>query len=130
MLGERLDRAEWRHACQLAGPGFDERLVDQLVARGLLTEGARSYTFAAASVRSMILGNLSPEDRRARHLAVAGAVTDDERRGAHLLQGGAPAEALEPLRLALADARHAPARAARLRALLHAAEAQASDPGG
>ncbi|MFO0696501.1 MAG: protein kinase [Polyangiales bacterium] len=115
LLGLRVDAAEWRLACELAGFALPNGLVDRMLASRLVFldeepgyEGAPSFRFAHGMLREC-LERSAVERGIAETLEAAiadsllprfetGEVDVAERLAHHLRRAGRLAEALEPLR--------------------------------
>lgn len=106
VLGNRVDREEYQEVLTRAGLPVPTKLLDSLVAHGLVRQAAEGWSFGHTMFRETVVGAVPEARRRELHLlcaemlAARGRATDAsiaDRRARHLLAAGCPAEALKPL---------------------------------
>jgi len=106
-LGEHVSDREWREACERSGVSIPERLVDELVARGLAHREPGGWRFAHGMLVDALGASASEAGRlRDQHTTCAEVVDDlygrDRpawvgRRAEHLVEAGEWECAVEPL---------------------------------
>ncbi len=109
-LGQRVDRAEWYYACQLADCKPSRDLVQLLLAQRLARPGAggsrSNWDFAHGMLRESLLRRAREGGRLEEHHRICARMlaerpsplrSSQERRGRHLLAAGETEAALEPL---------------------------------
>jgi hypothetical protein len=116
ILGSRVDAAEWRAACEIAGIRPADDLVDVLLAHRLARSdeaGGTGWVFTHNMLRESLVRQADEAGRTAGHhrtcarVVARGGPGQVERLAGHLLAGGLVDEALDPLARAIEARRRA-----------------------
>lgn len=106
-LGNQIDDARWRHACNLADLQIDQRLFDRYLDSRLVERSEGRWSFVHSSLRDVLEQHARSEGRWRRHCLVCAESVRwfgqrsfgelHRRRALYFLQADEPSTALRPL---------------------------------